>query len=164
MKQFVVFLLGALAGAAVVYFVCCKVDLAEGIMEPKGLISPEQAKTLDQAFNTRHQLISDSIVKRPDNRSSWYSLTDMRNYLDYAENQAKDLGYTMNGIRVYMGAHSDTANEKGYSTLFFVPTGSENFNEASMFNISFQGTGDIKGGFGLNGGDPGHPPQAKYPQ
>ena len=51
---------------------------------PRGVITPAEAKTLDQAFDSRHQLISNSIVKRPDNRSSWYSLQDMRDYLDYA--------------------------------------------------------------------------------
>lgn len=167
MKQFVVFLLGALAGAAVVYFVCCKVDLADGIIEPKGLIAPEQAKILDEAFNSRHQLISDSIVKRPDNRSSWYSLTDMRNYLDYAENKSKDLGYTMDGIRVYLGAYPDTANEVGYTTMFFIPTGTKNMAEGSMTMFHWNmaaSSPDITGAPGFNMGTPGNPPSANYPQ
>lgn len=167
MKQLIVFVLGALIGAAIVYFYCCKVDLGEGILEPKGIITPEQAKTLDEAFNSRHQLISDSIVKRPDNRSSWYSLSDMRNYFDYAENQAKGLGYTMDGIRVYLGAYPDTANEVGYTTMFFIPTGTKNMAEGSMtmFNWNMAGSSpDIPGGPGLNEGNHGDPPQANFPQ
>lgn len=169
MKNFFLFLLGLIIGAAVVYFYCCKGDSETMIdfIEPKGLITPEQAKTLDQAFNSRHQLISDSIVGRPDNRSSWYSLSDVRDYLNYAENQAKNLGYTMNGIRIYLGAHADTSNENGYTTMFIIPTGNLVKSEANMnlFNFAIQNSNpDIPGGYGLNMGSPGNPPDANYPQ
>ncbi|MEZ4802797.1 MAG: hypothetical protein R2797_08480 [Gelidibacter sp.] len=167
MKNFFVFLLGAIIGAAAVYFFCCKVDLGDGVIEPKGVIKPAEAKALDIAFNSRHQLISDSIVRRPDNRSSWYSLEDMRNYLSYAENQAKGLGYTMTGIRVYLGAYPDTANEVGYTTMFFIPTGTQARGTSSMnpFNLAPPPINpDIPGGYGLNMGGPGDPPAANYPQ
>jgi hypothetical protein len=88
MKNLLLLIFGIIIGAAAMYFYCCE-DIEEGIVAPNGIITPEEARTLDQAFNSRHQLISDSIVKRPDNRSSWYSLVDMRNYLDYAEKQTK---------------------------------------------------------------------------
>ena len=162
MKNFLLFLIGAAVGAAVVYFLCCKEDFADEIVAPKGLISPEEASALDKAFNSRHKLISDSIVKRPDNRSSWYSLTDMRDYLNYAENEAKDLGYTMDGIRVYLGAYPSQDNEVGYTTLFFIPTGAKNSSQGSFF--SYQSKGDIIGGSGLNLGGGGDPPQSNYPQ
>lgn len=166
MKNFFLFLLGLIIGAAAVYFYCCNNELEESIVAPKGLITPAEAKVLDRAFDSRHQLISDSIVKRPDNRSSWYSLKDMRDYLNYAENEAKGLGYTMDGIRVYLGAYP-TDKEVGYTTMFFVPTGILNAtnSEGSMLNFSFQGgSGDITGGKGLNAGDPGEPPSSNYPQ
>lgn len=165
MKNFIVLLLGIAIGAAAVYFYCCNNELDNGIVEPKGLISPEEAKALDQAFNSRHRLISDSIVRRPDNRSSWYSLSDMRDYLNYAENEAKGLGYTMDGIRVYLGAYPNEDDKVGYTTMFFIPTGNQNSAEGSMLNISLEGgSPDITGGFGLNGGQGGVPPQANYPQ
>lgn len=167
MKNFFIFLVGLIIGAAAVYFYCCKLDLGEGITEPNGIIKPAEASALDKSFDSRHQLISDSIVGRPDNRSSWYSLSDMRNYLNYAENQAKGMGYTMNGIRVYLGAYPATANEVGYTTMFFIPTGNKTTAKSSMnpFNFAPQlNNPDIPGGSGLNGGEPGHPPSAKYPQ
>lgn len=168
MKNFVVFLLGAIIGAGIVYFLCCKEKFDDGVVVPKGIITPEEAKTLDQAFNSRHQLISDSIVRRPDNRSSWYSLEDIRNYLDYAEAEVKGMGYDMTGIRVYLGAYPNTANEVGYTTMFFVPTGDLlRTGEANMLPYSMpQGPTkpDIPGGPGLNAGDPGIPPSANYPQ
>ena len=168
MKNLFLFLFGLIIGAAAVYFYCCKevaTPIVEEIIKPKGLISPSEAKTLDVAFNTRHQLISDSIVKRPDNRSSWYALDDMRNYLNYAEKQARDLGYTMNGIRVYLGAYPNVKDEVGFTTMFFIPTGYQITSEGAMFstNASQKG-GDISGGDGLNMGSGGDPPSANYPQ
>lgn len=165
MKNLVLVVLGIIIGAASMYLYCCNTtETTEVFVAPKGLINPEQAKTLDEAFNSRHKLISDSIVKRPDNRSSWYSLTDMRAYLNYAENEAKGLGYTMDGVRVYLGAHADDGKEVGYTTMFFIPTGTKNLATSSMINLSLQKSGDVTGGSGLNDGDPGNPPSANYPQ
>ena len=135
------------------------------IVKPKGLISPSEAKALDQGFNSRHKLISDSIVKRPDNRSSWYSLEDITNYLKYADSQATSQGYKMDGIRVYLGAHKKVDTVVGYTTMFFVPTGYKNIAEGSSSPFAtVQKSSDLTGGSGLNGGDPGNPPSANYPQ
>jgi hypothetical protein len=140
-------------------------EALEATPKPKGVITPAEAKVLDQAFNTRHQLISDSIVKRPDNRSSWYSLTDMRDYLNYAENEAKGLGYTMDGVRVYLGAHATVKGQVGYTTMFFIPTGFQSVSEGNMLGFSTRGGGkDIPGVGGMNGGEDGDPPGANYPQ
>ena len=169
MKNLSLFIIGLLIGALSVYFFCCINDAAlieEEIIKPNGLITPSEAKTLDRAFNTRHQLISDSIVKRPDNRSSWYALEDMRNYLNYAEKQAKDLGYTMDGVRVYLGAYPEVRDQVGYTTMFFIPTGYQITSEGGMTlsKAAIQKGGDISGGDGLNMGDNGIPPGANYPQ
>jgi len=168
MKNFFVFLIGALLGAALVYFIFCKPSTMAMVDDPKGIITPAEARALDQAFNSRHQLISDSIVRRPDNRSSWYSLSDIRDYLTSAEKQAKTLGYTMNGVRIYLGAHADSSTEVGYTTMFFVPTGTQITAEGSMniFNRMPPPVNppDIPGGKGLNDGPTGIPPHANYPQ
>ncbi|MFV0571821.1 MAG: hypothetical protein ACK5M1_05240 [Xanthomarina gelatinilytica] len=167
MKKFILFIFGILLGIAAYYFYL-KIT-TDGtdvtIVAPKGLITPEEAKTLDQAFNSRHALISDSIVKRPDNRSAWWSLEDMKNYLKYAENESKELGYNMDGVRVYLGAYPTEA-EVGYTTMFLVPTGVENISQgnSSLFNMLPPGGGDIPGGSGLNDSSGGNPPSAKYPQ
>lgn len=166
MKNLLLLIFGILIGAAAMYFYCCE-DIEEGIVAPAGIITPEEARTLDQAFNSRHQLISDSIVKRPDNRSSWYSLEDMRNYLDYAEKQTAGMGYTMNGIRVYLGAYPDVKDQVGYTTIFFVPTGYQATSQGNMTFLNFStqgGKGDIPGAPGFNDGDMGNPPSANYPQ
>jgi hypothetical protein len=127
--------------------------------KPKGIISPKEAKQLNDAFNTRCELISKDIVKRPDNRSSWWSLKDIRGYLDYAEKQAKELGHEMNGVRVYCGAHPTIDGQPGYSTAFIVPTA-----EILDGKDGSGKNGDIPNGDGLNEGSDGWPPNASYPQ
>ncbi len=164
MKKIVLLLFGIAIGFGICYFYFNNETTTESMTKPKGVITPAEAKVLDQAFNSRHQLISDSIVKRPDNRSAWWSLADMRDYLNYAEAQTKDLGYTMDGVRVYLGAHADVKGEVGYTTMFFAPTGYKSVAEGNMLGSSLQGKGDISGGDGLNAGSDGNPPSANYPQ
>lgn len=167
MKTLFVFLMGVIIGAAILYFYCCKDSMDVEMTQPKGIITPAEAKTLDQAYNTRHQLISDSIVKRPDNRSSWYSVSDVRAYLASAEKQAAELGYTMNGVRIYLGAHAVAGNDVGYTTMLFIPTGTQTTAEGSMSPFNFMpptGNHDIPGANGLDMGGGGNPPHANYPQ
>ena len=126
---------------------------------PKGLISPKQAKILNDAYTSRCELVSRDITKRPDNRSTWYSLEEIENFLSYAKAQAKELGYEMDGIRIYCGAYPEENRQAGYSTSFIVPTASD--------KIAKEGDGeshDIQGANGLNFGQGGDPPAANYPQ
>jgi hypothetical protein len=128
--------------------------------KPIGLITPKEAKRLNDAFTKRCELISKEITKRPDNRSSWFSLEEIKAYLKYAENQAQEQGYEMNGIRIYCGAYPAVAGKEGYSTSFIVPTAKiVNGVDASSSDKS-----DIPDGDGLNGGQSGWPPSASYPQ
>lgn len=170
MKNVSLLIIGAIIGALATYYFCPNCaghdDTVGGIVKPAGVITPEEAKTLDIAFNTRHQLISEQIVMRPDNRSAWWSLEDIKNYLKYAENQSHELGYKMDGVRLYLGAYPDTNEEGvGYTTMFFVPTGMQALSEGSSmpFHFKRQG-GDIPGGDGLNMAGTGNPPSANYPQ
>lgn len=128
--------------------------------KPKGVISPEEAKQLNDAFTERCELISKDITKRPDNRSSWFSLDDIKAYLKYAENQAKENGHEMNGIRIYCGAYPTVKGQAGYSTSFIVPT-ADTPNGKDGGN---GGNSDIPGGDGLNKGSDGDPPNANYSQ
>ncbi len=171
MRKIGLVLIGIVIGALGSYFYFSGENVESSmakqvIVKPKGLINPQTAEGLSQGFNSRHRLISDSIVKRPDNRSSWWSLQDLRNYLNYAENQAIDLGYTMNGVRLYLGAHPKANERAGLTTMFFAPTGSVSISESSMFYFGMQkeDNGDIPGAEALNRGSDGWPPNASYPQ
>lgn len=129
----------------------------------KGLITSAQAQALnDEWSKTRceamDQCISDvtggKVTK--DNRSSWWSLENLDEYIKHAKAQAKKLGYEMNGIRVYCGAHSEG---DCYATSFIVPT-----YAGSLGKDGDGDNGDIPGGDGLNEGKEGEPPGANYPQ
>lgn len=124
---------------------------------PKGLISPAEAKTMNDAYTSRCELISKDILKRPDNRSSWYSLEEIENFLTYAKAQAQDLGLEMDGIRIYCGAYPEENGETGYSTTFIVPTSPQTKDGGDNSH-------DIKGANGLNRSTTGFPPGANYPQ
>lgn len=126
---------------------------------PKGLISPKEAKVLNDAYTARHALISKNITKKPDNRSSWYALEEIESFLEYAKTQAKELGYEMDGIRIYDGAYPDDKDGEGYSTTFIVPTTSENLGKDGAGFSS-----DIADADALNLGAEGKPPSANYPQ
>ena len=171
MKNFGLLILGIILGALAMYFYCCNDDSdvidSPEIITPAGLIKPNALRTLDQAYNLRHRIISDSLfsnTKTGDNRSSWWSIEDIQNYINYAENQAGELGYTMDGLRVYLGAHPNTKGETGYTTMFFVPTGTKNTSQGSVFPTVQDGSDDIQGANGLNHGGQGKPPGANYPQ
>ncbi|WP_231850219.1 hypothetical protein [Winogradskyella sp. PG-2] len=70
----------------------------------------------------KHKIINDSLFRksttRGDNRSSWWSIEDIQNYINYAENQAGELGYTMDGLRIYLGSYPNSKGETGLTTLF----------------------------------------------
>jgi len=122
------------------------------VIKPSGVKTSEEAKKLDQAFDGRHAVMSKCIDKQ-DNRSSWWSIEDLENYIAYAKEQAAKLNYQLTGIRAYEGAEEDM----GYTTIFLAPTGYSKTGRAA-------GNGDIPGGDVLNAGGNGNPPSANYPQ
>ncbi|APY07364.1 hypothetical protein BWZ20_03190 [Winogradskyella sp. J14-2] len=164
MKKLLLLLIGLVIGIAVTYYYLSTNQNLEEMTKPNGLITPTEIEALDQAYNSRHTIISDSLIKTPDNRSSWYSIDEIESYLTYAKKQANTLGYTLDGLRIYAGAHPDTKEGPGLMTMFFVPTGSKNVSEGSMLTTAQGGGNDIGGADGLNKGGKGDPPSANYPQ
>lgn len=166
MKKLSLLVVGAIIGFAAAYFYLGGTPddgVPETVDAPRGVITEAEGIALDKAFNAKHRLISDSIMKRPDNRSSWFSLKDVRDYLIYAEAETAKAGYNMDGVRIYLGSYQDGQEGAGYTTMFFVPTGSKAVSEGGLFTATFQGGGDIPGGPGLNNGGNGDPPQGNYP-
>ena len=170
MKKLVLLILGFILGALAMYFYFHN-DKNQNDMDetpiPKGIISPSEITKLTEAYDPRYQAINDSVfkgVEGGDNRSSWYSLEDIQNFITLAEKQAGELGYTMDGIRIYPGAHEAVDGKPGYSTFLLVPTGSLNSSEGNMLSLQKGGGDDISGGNGLDKGESGDPPGANYPQ
>jgi hypothetical protein len=165
MKNLLTLLIGLVLGiAGTYYYLTSNENLELMAQQPKGLISPEEIKTLDQAYNSRHTIISDSLIKTPDNRSSWYSIEEIESYITYAKQQADSMGYTLDGLRLYAGAYPDTKEGPGLMTMFFVPTGSKKVSEGAILPTLQGGGNDLQGADGLNKGSGGEPPSANYPQ
>ncbi|WP_370390955.1 hypothetical protein [uncultured Winogradskyella sp.] len=172
MKNFLYLILGIIIGAALAYLYNTK-DETDATVElkqvnlPQGIITPAEAMRLDKAYNIKHNIINDSLFKKDpnggDNRSSWYALKDIESYLHYAKNQANELGYQLDGLRVYLGSYPKEDKQSGLTTMFFIPTGVKKIDEGSMFSLR-QGSIDIPGGDGLNKGSNGNPPSENYPQ
>jgi len=171
MKNFGSLLLGIIIGAVVMYIYFSKDNLEMKddceITAPKGLISPSEASVLDKAYNIKHNIVNDSLFKKSpdggDNRSSWWSITEIENYICYAKNQANEGGYVLDGLRLYLGSYPNTKEQAGLTTMFFIPTGYKNESESSMFFLKQSGR-DLKNSDGLNIGNSGHPPSSSYPQ
>jgi hypothetical protein len=172
MKKFGFLILGIILGALAMYYYCCsgKMDIMSESPStvPKGIITSKQASVLDAAYNLKHRIISDSLYKHStnggDNRSSWWSIEAIQGFINYAENQAGELGYKMDGLRVYLGAHPNVNGQTGLTTMFIVPTGTKRLSQGSVFPFMQGGGFDIPGGDGLNMGKDGVPPSANYPQ
>mgnify|MGYP001115486838 CR=1 FL=1 len=170
MKKFSLLILGILIGAFATYFLCpsCSVDDTEvAIVKPNGVISIAEAIALDKNWTDTRKKAVDSVAGKADNRSAWYSFDDMYNYLSYAKQECKDLGYDMDGVRIYLGVYGDNApkGKAGYTTMFIVPTGTVSLSKGSSLpSLLPPDSGDVPNGPPLDKGSAGDPPPANYPQ
>jgi len=141
MKNLSYIILGFIIGAVLTYYFCPRQleETPTRIVKPKGVISQEQAKLLNDAWTMYRKAAVDSAAqkqgRKEDNRSTYWTLEDFENYLTYAKNQSDSLGYTMTGIRVYLGVYGKNAGEtkKDLTTMFIVPTGKKALSKASTF-------------------------------
>lgn len=127
--------------------------------KPKWLIKPEEAKVLSDEFTARNRVLSKRIVGRSDNRSCWWSVEDIEEFLAHAKKQARAKGHELNGIRAYFGAYAPNQGKVGESTIFMVPTASIVDGKDGPGD-----TADIPDADGFNFGGPGDPPGSGYPQ
>ena len=63
--------------------------------KPQGIISAQEAQTLNDNWTNLRAKANEAAAGQPDNRSSWYSLDDMQNFLDYT----KEKNNNVNGVR-----------------------------------------------------------------
>ncbi|MGE5943216.1 MAG: hypothetical protein ACM31G_02645 [Flavobacteriales bacterium] len=155
MKQLSYIILGFIIGALLTYYFCPRFEQPPvKIVKPKGVITVEQAKALNDNWTLYRKAAVDSAAKKQgrmqDDRSTYWDLEDIENYLGYAKNYSDSLGYTMTGIRVYLGEYAENAGEtkKNLTTMFMVPTVRKAKSEASTNYLNFQG----------GKGDPNVPP------
>ncbi|OYX23313.1 MAG: hypothetical protein B7Z06_10385 [Flavobacteriales bacterium 32-35-8] len=167
MKQLSYILLGFIIGGLLTYYFCPRVaQPPTKTVKPKGVITVEQAKILNDNWTLHRKPAVDSAARKQgrlqDDRSVYWDLEDIENYLGYAKNYSDSLGYTMTGIRVYLGEYGENAGQtkKNLTTMFIVPTGHKAKSEANALNINYQGGKDgltvppLNQGAGGTGGYP----------
>ncbi len=133
MKKLSYIIVGIIVGALATYYFCprnCDSEIVVNkIIKPKGVISVKKAKELNKNWTMYRKSAVDSAAKKQgrnqDDRSSWWSLDEIENYLAYAKAQSDSLGCDMTGIRVYLGVYGKNAGQqkKDLTTMFIVPTG-----------------------------------------
>ncbi|RAJ17189.1 hypothetical protein [Olleya aquimaris] len=154
MKNLGTLILGLILGALAMYFYFNYFNqptMTPPILTPKGIITSAEAKELSDNWTDLRKSVNDSVAyNEADNRSSWYSLTDLNAFLAKV---AKDHP-NADGIRFYLGVDTSVGTG-GYTTVFMVPTQAGEREE---------GHDDITGADGLDRGMTGYPPNAAYPQ
>ncbi len=148
MKNLRPLLLGVIIGALITYFFCPRqgVDdikhMAKEVKCPKDTISVAEATKLFKNWQKYNPTEIDSIIDVVGSRKQitnvGWSLDFINEYLTYAEAKSDSLGYTMTGIRLYMGNYGKCKDPKkiNRNTLFIVPTGHKKTSKASSLNLS----------------------------
>ena len=167
MKNLTYIILGIIIGGLLTYYFCPRAEQPlVKIVKPKNVITVEQAKVLNDNWTKHRQPAVDSAAREQgreqDDRSTYWDLQDIENYITYAKKTSDSSGYTMTGIRVYLGVYRENAEEdkKNLTTMFIVPTGYKSKSQASSFNWNVQGGNNLpvsplnKGAGGQGGYDP----------
>lgn len=132
--------------------------------KPENAISVKKAQELSNNFDARHDTIS-ALIGKPDNRSSWYSLKDLEQYIAYVKKEGTDKGLTIDGLRIYFGAYGPKeVGRENYSTVFLVPTTKGNSNAVKGVKnfAAVDDTSEDTDIDPLNYGSPGNPPGKAY--
>ena len=133
--------------------------------KPKNLITKSRAIELCKAHDKKHAAIS-RLINTQDNRSTWYSLEELKEYIAYIEMQGREKGYNVEGIRFYIGSYPENDRASGESnstTVFLAPTGTKATAQKAMAISQNTSSPDITEIEPLNFGGTGWPPHATYP-
>jgi hypothetical protein len=144
-------------------------NCSQEFKDPNGLITPEQANTLEETYKANQFAILNEYLNvngdvAEDNREVWFELDEIKNYIHYVEEKSKtietiDESGTL-GLRIYFGAKQmslkrDKRDNIIRSTLFFVPTYREGLRAA-------ESNKNITGIKPLNYGNSGDPDDIEY--
>lgn len=128
-------------------------------MRPEKAISVETARELNENYNKTRANLHKTLLGKDDSNAVWYSLAELEEYINYIKTEGAQKGYTIEGIRIYMGVYPETASNgrAGYTTVFLAPTGRKTGDDAiEPFSKDIL---DIEA---MNFGSMGHPPKLEY--
>jgi hypothetical protein len=145
MKKLTYIILGFIIGAVLTYYFCPReigsMNEATTVIIPKDTISVAEAIKLSDNWANNNPIEIDSLLEvegsRKKTRSVWWSLQEVNEYLVYAKAKSDTLGYSMTGVRVYLGNYgkNSDAAKKNRNTMFIVPTGVKSTSKASSLNL-----------------------------
>lgn len=137
---------------------------------PTQLITNDLALQLNSNYNT-NMLQSKAVdSSREDANAVWYSVEELERYINYVKTEGINKGYTVDGIRLYLGKYPNDpklGEKAGMTTVFLSPTGTKNDTQkAGMLNVSTaqeENHYDITDLSPMNYGSMGNPPKMTYP-
>lgn len=135
--------------------------MADQVSAPAGTISPEDAKMLDVEYTRVRTTAIGKSLDSTENRSVWWRLADIKQFLAYAEQEAQKNGYTLDGIRIYLGTYPSDSSNTG-TTLFMAPTGNKLSAPEKTLSTKTTASDDIPGASAFNKGHAGNPPTKSY--
>ena len=135
------------------------------VNKPNGLVSPSQAKALNEQFIKTRSKEMNKIVKKltgdkkeQDAYCTWFSIEELENYIAYTKEKATKNGKNLTGLNVYFGAYPTEdrhPKKSNMSTVFFAPT--TETSKLDVTELSTESDTDLEG---LNLGTIGFPPRA----
>ncbi|MBL4745595.1 MAG: hypothetical protein JKY08_04445 [Flavobacteriaceae bacterium] len=135
------------------------------VIKPNGLISPSQARKLNEQFIKTRSKEMNKIVKKLTNDkkeqdvySTWFSIEELENFIAYTKEQATEKGKKLTGLNVFLGAYATDSKhpeKSDLSTVFFAPTTETNKLDVAV--VSTEPDTDLEV---LNKGTIGFPPSA----
>ena len=145
MRKLINVILGFVLGAVLTYYFCPREfqntpQISKRV--PYDTISVQEAKVLSQNWERNNPTEIDSTLdvegSKKQMRSVSWSLEDISDYLVYAKAKSDTLGFTMTGVRVYLGNYGNVRNpvKKNRNTMFIVPTGHRSTSKASTLNLN----------------------------
>lgn len=140
--------------------------------KPTQLITNDLATQLNSNYN-RNILQSKATAvdsTKEDANAVWYSVEELERYINYVKTEGINKGYTVDGIRLYLGKYPNDpklGDKAGMTTVFLSPTGTKNDTQkAGMLNVSAsqeENHYDITDLSPMNYGSMGNPPKITYP-
>lgn len=133
------------------------------MVKPTQLISFEKGKELNKNYNEKRGALVTEKSGVEDANAFWFSLEEIERYIAYVKDNGVEKGFTVDGIRIYLGVYPETEYKNaGYTTVFLTPTGMANqvmlVRERSLQSDS----PDITEIEPLNFGSMGNPPKLNY--
>ncbi|MHA7059778.1 hypothetical protein ACWGOQ_0021300 [Aquimarina sp. M1] len=130
--------------------------MAKKVQRPQKCITENEARELHDNWCKKRGRRLQKKLGFEDAREFHWSVAELEEYLAYVKQESEEQGIKDPGIRIYMGAYSQSKCKmgKGMSTLFLAPTGSRP-------GASGKDGGDPENNYDIpafNRGGTGHPP------